>query len=286
MSLPHPILIASDLSEASEIAAERAFLLAAETQAPVVVLHVIPDAFGDLALEEERGTPISEQSPEVRRFRVGLHLTEQRLARIAGLASTPARTITVKGSTHAQILRIAQRESASLIVLGRNESRPTMKRILLGDTTERVLRATRRPVLIVRRRARGAHENVLVPTDATEVTGAVLQAVHSFAPRARIHVLHLADIPLPGSSELARIRAALESRLSRWRMEADLDPASLTLEVAKGEPGTGIVAAAERHSHDLIAMATRRQGLSRALLGSTTELVIRAAATDVLAVPP
>ena len=65
------------------------------------------------------------------------------------------------------------------------------------------------------------------------------------------------------------------------------DGAPVETALAVGTPATAIVRYADEHQIDLIVMGTHgRTGVSRALLGSVVEAVVRRAPCLVLAVPP
>jgi len=54
------------------------------------------------------------------------------------------------GKPHREIARIAEEENVSLIVMG-HHGKGWLKNLMVGSTTERVLRTTRVPVLVVNR---------------------------------------------------------------------------------------------------------------------------------------
>ncbi|MBI2179056.1 MAG: universal stress protein [Candidatus Tectomicrobia bacterium] len=153
-------------------------------------------------------------------------------------------------------------------------------------------------------------KKILVPVDFSEFSKGVLRAAVEIAEKwdAEALVLHAAKesdyapaMPggmaayegyagraatvFPGRSKLLEdARAQLESRLEGMMRQAAAGP-KVRAEVAWGDPLKEILRAAEAEDCDLIVMATHgRQGLSRFLLGSITEQVIRRAPCPVLAV--
>ena len=94
--------------------------------------------------------------------------------------------------------------------------------------------------------------------------------------KARLHVLH---VTVPGAGRehmdgLKRIREELPARLE------------VVTAVEAGNPATQIVRYARKVGADLIVLGTHgRTGVSRAILGSVAERVVRTASCPVMAVP-
>ncbi len=119
---------------------------------------------------------------------------------------------------------------------------------------------------------------ILFPTDFSDVARQAGQTAAELARHfgARLHVLHVVgpSDPAPAPSAL---RDAVEA------LGAGLRSVEAT---ASGSAAREIVAYAARHGVDLIVIGTHgRTGVSRALLGSVAEAVVRRAACRVLTVP-
>ncbi|MEK6711972.1 MAG: universal stress protein [Nitrospinota bacterium] len=152
-------------------------------------------------------------------------------------------------------------------------------------------------------------KKILIPVDFSEFTLGVLRAAVEIAEKwdAEALVLHVGkesdhapSVPggytsyegytgraaaFPGRSRLLEdARLQLESQLRGIMRQAAAGP-KVRSEVVWGEPLKEILRTAGAGDYDLIIMATHgRQGLSRFLLGSVTEQVIRRAPCPVLAV--
>src|SRR5438477_4013892 len=94
--------------------------------------------------------------------------------------------------------------------------------------------------------------------------------------RARVQVLHV-DVAVAPPTPAARLAAAA----------ADLGPdLDVTTAMISGVPAHAICAYAERVGADLIVMGTHgRTGVSRAVLGSVAEAVVRHARCPVMSIP-
>jgi nucleotide-binding universal stress UspA family protein len=140
---------------------------------------------------------------------------------------------------------------------------------------------------------------ILVPTDFSEGATRALTLATKFAKllRAAIDLLHVQAIPtfapvpsVPGALPLPLplpdaaqgIRESL-NMLAAGVREAGLECQTGTVE---GNPGDEIVGYAMKIGADLIVMGTHgRGGLSRVLLGSVAEKVLRGTCCPVLVVP-
>jgi len=128
------ILLATDFSTFSG-AAERAALTLAERAKKLTLLHVLEaDKYEDIG---ER--PALEQAQ--RRL-------EELAARAPALGEGNVRVRTGKGTASREIRRIAEEEGASLIVLGKRGESPVQE-LMLGSTTQAVLRKAEQSVLMV-----------------------------------------------------------------------------------------------------------------------------------------
>jgi len=119
--------------------------------------------------------------------------------------------------------------------------------------------------------------DILLATDLSGCSGPAARVAAEYARRlgARLHVLHVRP------SETSAPETALR------RLVAELGGGPVLSAVETGIPvADKIVRYAEDHGIGLIVVGThRRTGVSRALLGSVAERVVRTAACPVLAVP-
>ena len=135
-----------------------------------------------------------------------------------------------------------------------------------------------------------ALKNILVATDFGPAADAALTYGRALARRfgARLHLIHVAEnfFLRPMFADPHALRAALARRLQE-RVTAE-DRTSLHAHVlleTSDEPADAIAAYARSATIDLIVMGTRgRDGMSRALVSSVAERVVRTAPCPVLTV--
>jgi nucleotide-binding universal stress UspA family protein len=185
------------------------------------------------------------------------------------------------------ILEVAAEEKATLVTMS-THGRSGMARWSYGSVTEKVLRASHVPVLAVRSFAGGQRaqadercfRKILVPISCDDHSLGVVGPALEFAKLFGSHVvvLHVSEgpncfIPVP------QMTAAFE----RFRA------GGVTVEplLRQGDPAAEILDVCETQGSDLIAMTTHgRAGVSRWMLGSVAEKVLRGAAVPVLVVRP
>jgi nucleotide-binding universal stress UspA family protein len=119
---------------------------------------------------------------------------------------------------------------------------------------------------------------VLVATDFSEIAEEAVRAARQHAERfgARLHLLHVLETAEGDAGErLARLGQGPGATIP------------VLVRAPAGDPAHEIARYAREHGVDLIVIGTHgRTGVSRALLGSVAERVIRTAPCPVLAVPP
>ena len=136
-------------------------------------------------------------------------------------------------------------------------------------------------------------QTILVPTDFSEVSAPVLQVAQALARdhQAKL-VLMAAPPPPPPSAEVyvpfsdyAGLTAEAQRQLDALTQEISGLPVETKVQV--GEPGPTIVETARTCHADLIVMGTHgRTGLTRLLMGSVAEYVLRYAPCPVMTNKP
>ncbi len=136
-------------------------------------------------------------------------------------------------------------------------------------------------------------ETILHPTDLSDSAEQALHLAHSLARDhgARLILLNVVSPPIPTSEvyipdgELP----ALVARQCRHLAEIAslIRDVPVETHVVQGQPAAAITSVADKCQADLIVMGTHgRRGLSRMVLGSVAELVMREAHCPVLTVKP
>lgn len=136
------------------------------------------------------------------------------------------------------------------------------------------------------------YDRVILPTDGSE--GAAVATEHALdlaeLVDAPLHVLFVVDTTTGHTSDaysgvaVDALREAGEEAVERVRERAERAGVEATTEVEIGAPASTIVETAG--PGDVLVLGTHgRTGLSRYLIGSTTEKVVRTADVPVVTVP-
>lgn len=140
--------------------------------------------------------------------------------------------------------------------------------------------------------------SILVPTDFSPQATAALEAATELGRRfeSKLTLLHVYAAPglvMPegfvalGPAELRGLLDAIEKSLTELRVKTEAPGRTVETHALQGKPAHDICQFALEHGHDLIVMGTHgRTGLSRFLMGSVAERVVREAPCPVLVVRP
>jgi len=202
------------------------------------------------------------------------------------------------------IIAAASADRATLIAMA-THGRSGVTRWLLGSVTEKVLRGTVNPLLVVRAPGNSktdgeaALHSVIVPLDGSDVAETILSPVAALAEALDLQVLLIRvyglplptyggdDYYVPNYLELKdQIRDEAEGYLnSRASLLRAQGVAEVSTVVIEGSAADAIIDLARETPDNLIALSPYgRSGLQRWVLGSVTEKVVRHCQDPVLIV--
>ena len=274
------ILFPTDGSAGAEAVFDRVLDVAATHDGTVHVLNVADTTHDSVTrIEGEVVDVLEREGEEI----VGA------AAERAAERGVPTVVDVVQGGVAATIDAYAREYDIDLIAMP-TRGRTGLERLLLGSTTDRVLRRSSVPVLTLDPDDGPAPypaRDVLVPTDGSAGARAALgfAAELAAATGATLHVLSVVDGPEP-SADAASERAVgmIESATSdaeEWGVESvvgTVEASSSTRQAIESYAGSGDI--------DLVVMGARgRGGLKRQFLGSATERTVRSASVPVVVVP-
>lgn len=206
-------------------------------------------------------------------------------------------TDVLQGEPHSTIVDYAADRDVDLIVMP-THGRRGLQRLLLGSTTERVVRTSSVPVLTLRpdtdRDPTYPYQNVLVPTDGSDGAMAALERGIDLASsdERTLHLLSVVDSTALGVDVRMELQVDfLEENAQEILAEAaqtatDAGIDTVHEHVAFGTPiYRAILEYVDSHDVDVIVAGTHgRSGIDRYLLGSVTEKLVRTAPVPVLTV--
>lgn len=285
-----PVLVATDFSPYARHAAERAARVAHEASSPLTLMHVLSgdalaqlrawlgqDSAAELRMREDAGRQLGELADALRAAR---HVRVD--------------VLEAAGPVIDEILRVADARDAGLVVTGaRGEG--FLRRLLLGTTSERLMRRTTRPLLVVRQKPHEPYRRVLVPVDFSAWSRHALAVARRVAPSARLVVMTAFTVPFESKLRFAGVEAAtLEHYRQQTRIAATQQVHDLAARaglkqghwqpcVREGDASLRILEAEQEFDCDLVVMGKHGQSATvDLLLGSTTKHVLAEGGADVL----
>jgi len=285
-----PILVATDLSAHARHAADRAARLAHESASPLTLLHVQPgDALAQLrqwlgpghALEREMQADIEQRLQDL--------ADELRAQRQVSAATHRA-----SGAVLDEIVKAADALDAGLLVVGARGA-GFLRRLVLGSTSERLLRRTQRPLLVVRQMAHEPYRRALLALDFSPWSRHAVDVARRVAPQAHLVLLNAFHVPFEEKLHFAGVDAATIERYRRQarseamrRVHALADAARLQAGrweacIVEGDASLRIVEHEQEHDCDLVVLGKHGQSATEdLLLGSVTKHVLAEGSADVL----
>lgn len=290
MSPFRTLLCASDFSEDATLAARRAAFLATTLGAELTLLHVVSEPALRALRESLPGSPGAGAMilDDARR------LLDEQAAALRETCAAPITTVVQTGQVTDEILAASER--SDLLVLGAHGQNP-LRDMLIGTTAERLLRKSKRPILVTRMDPAARYRRVLVPVDFSAHSAEAMRAAARIAPDAQLTALHVFELPFEGKLWLANIaedeihRLRSQARAEALRalidLAASIGPGGerFTPAVEHGHAARAILARAGQLDADLIVIGKHgRSKFEELLIGSVTRHVLSDARCDVLVV--
>jgi nucleotide-binding universal stress UspA family protein len=221
-----------------------------------------------------------------------------------GKAGVKVRGVRVEwGHPHVVISAIADEEGADVIAMT-THGRSGFARWVTGSVADKVLRTSRKPVLLVHSREETQEpaigdvsvKRILVPLDGSPLGESVLPFVEDLTTRSNASLLLLnVVVPTPelsatflpySKSILEELQADAKKYVEAVGKRVRTAGVSVETSVVIGHAAEAILDTANRRSADLIALSTHgRSGAARWILGSVADTVIRHADGPCLVIP-
>lgn len=278
------LLVPLDGSAFAEFALESARAVAGAVQGSILLVRVHQDHRVDRNHPAEWGT-MMRMDEETYLDRV--------VGRLGDAGTRDACAEVLDGEVARAICERAARLDAPLIVMS-SHGRTGLTRSWLGSVADGVIRGTTTPVLVIRPTGAAQpfrhgqpepYENVIVALDGSGFAAQILPHAIGLADAMHAHVLLLRIVQTAAADALEEAEAYVASVAERVRfVHARLSVAS-DVRVARA-PASAIAACAGAAAHPLIALATHGRGLSRFVIGSVADAIVRTSRAPVLLVRP
>lgn len=280
------ILAATDFSTRALKGLQRAGLLAQARGAELTLVHAVDDD-----RPQEFVAVVRREAERILRDQIGA---------MRELQGVGAQALVVDGAPFDGILRAAASTGTNLVVMG-VPRRQLLRDVLFGTTIERVIRKGSLPVLMVSREPDQPYRTALAALDMSAPSlhairigreiglpgGDRCAVVHAFEARGRGKMVMAGISQVAVEEYVAAERERAERQLIAFLDANGFGDGQVMMSVEEGAPFEVISRAVERAKPDVLIMGTHdRSGVSRALLGSVAEQVLRSLDVDILAVPP
>ena len=291
MTQAKTLLAATDFSTPARHALERAALLAqAHPGARLTLVHVVSrsalDSLQRLLSQDAAGL-------EARLIEQAERTLTELAVHLAASHACMIDTVLKQGSALGALVELAENQQTDLLVMGAHGAHFVRER-LLGSTTERVLRTSRRPLLAVKQRPHSPYRRILAPVDFSDHAAAAINAAHAWLPDADIVLLHAFEVEMESALQLAGVT---DSQIHQYRiqardaaqhaMDAFIDQLQvpdnrLSRQFVHGSATLRILEHEQTMDADLIVMGKHGQSvMEELLLGSVTQHVLAYSSSDV-----
>ncbi len=186
------IVVATDLSEKSNIAVKKAIDISKKYDLWLEVLHVINPplfewAWGGEALDSRKDKEhlIKQKAEEISKK------IEEELKRKHNKINVDIRV----GNPSEEIIAYAKAKRANAIILGDVGEYGSLQELVLGTTTTNVIDRSSVPVLIARNTDSIEYKKILIPTDFSEDSKESIEYVSTLFPDAKLYILNVMEIP-------------------------------------------------------------------------------------------
>lgn len=280
------ILVAFDGSEFSKAALVESSNWIKRHGGRIIMVHAV-------YFDEEEFTIAPEQREK--RFELGKKVCYQTGENISSEFRIDVESLVCEGEPPDVIVGIAREKKVELISMG-TYGRRGLKRLIMGSVTSKVILNALCDVMVVKRpcsECTGEYKSILVPFDGSEFSKKALERACELSKidGAEITVLYV----IPRYEEMIEfLRTESIERAMTEEAERILDGArtiasqtgvTIATTIKEGRAGDKIIEIANTLKNDLIVIGTYGwKGVSRAIMGSTTERVIMNASCPVLTV--
>ncbi|WP_417856275.1 universal stress protein [Xanthomarina gelatinilytica] len=270
------IIVPIDFSEHSEYALEAAVKLAKGNDAEIIALHM---------LEMSDSVLTSTDSEQQQKAVFFLKLAEKRFNEFLDKPYLKEANVTplVKHfKVFSEVNDVAKDQGADLIVMG-SHGTSGLSEIFVGSNTEKVVRHSEIPVLVLKHKFNKDHlKDVVFASDFSAESVAVYQKAKTLFQdfKAKLHLLH---VNLP--SDRFRSTNEIDQTVSNFLMKAEgnLDKLSQINFVSDYTVEKGVLNFANKIGADLIAVATHgRTGIAHFFEGSISEDIANHAVLPVM----
>jgi nucleotide-binding universal stress UspA family protein len=303
------MLVPLDGSELAEKVFPYAKELAGRLDLDLLLLHV------ESPMEQD-STPVHRAYIQrmVELMRTQSQEVQQRTGFKQGVKRVEVRGELTTGHPAEEILRYADEKSIDLILIA-THGRSGIRRWAIGSVADKVLRASKVPIWLVRAGIpeeiiydKWPHKTMLVPLDGSELSESILPHVEALAKQRGAELVNIvllrvceplfisadypeASMPLSWQQHVQQQITWAKSGAVRYLAEVQKhledNGFKVQADVLMGNPADEIIDYAHKHPFNLIAMTTHgRSGITRWEYGSVADKVLHGVSSPIFLVRP
>lgn len=272
MKLLKNILVTIDFSESSKYVIENSIRLAEKFHSQITLMHVIAD--------EKISSEILKMYTESVKLKL-----ENISSTIKSKGIEVNKIIIEKGVPFEKIILEAQNNEYNVIIAG-SGNKEKQEAYKLGTTVEKIVRKNQIPVWVVKNEDLKEIHKIICPVDFSDASKRALNNAITLAHKFGAELL-IMNVFIPvnyssmrfevdNASENKELKKKQEKNLNEFLEQFDFSHIKYRIEIKEGEPFLEILKGIMKNKIELLVMGTTgKTGLSRLLMGSVTEKVIR-----------
>lgn len=270
MKLLKSILLAIDFSKSSENVLKNSVKFAKKFQSKITLIHILPDDLGNENVKLLLNKAVIAQLEDLN-------------GRIKNEGVAVGQPILEHGNYCDKIIFASENINANLIIVGSGHKSKD-DAFQLGTTAERIIRKSNKPIFVIKNNQSLDIQNIICPVDFSKESGCALNNAIIIARLFNANLVILSVYSL-FKQPFAKLEAAKinEQRkidhtkeFNKFLKAFNLMDVNAKNEIRGGDPALEILRAIKSYKSDLLIMGTTgKSGISKILMGSVTEKVIR-----------
>jgi len=278
------ILVATDLSNRSDYAIERAAVLARTFNSSWAIVHLV---------DEDTPKRLIDRNIEDAR-----EILQERVASLSIISGSEPEIIIEVGPIESTTNKIAQRIGADLLILG-IPRKGFLREMFVGTSAERIIRSTRMPVLQVVKGGDSEYNSLMLAADMSENSANAIKVCQNLGlfENRTVHVVYVfedyAKGELLSAAEMGiataiqhESREKAKEELKEFLLKNNLNLPDEQIHVREGFSVVTLCEAAQDINPDMVILGTHgRTGIKKLMLGSVAETMLVEIDRDMLCIP-
>ncbi|PHS32912.1 MAG: hypothetical protein COA92_06085 [Sulfurovum sp.] len=276
------IVVGIDIFSKSNIALERALMIAKNNNSELYIVHIVETPW--LSLPSYFGGEEIMIDTQILKKKI-----TKKLKDFNKNNDIPCTIFVKEGSVVDTLLHEANLLKADILVIGANTKK---QKKVLGTSAEKIIHQSKLPVLVVKNNVKKTYQNIVAPTDFQSQSIQGIKFAQNIFPKAEICAVHsiemiyyMYDMHISVGYDLPQY-----NELSKENAEASMKKLIKDLSLHKGknldsdfESKKALLNYIKNASYDLTVVGSRSiEGFASLLLGSVSSTILRKVKTDVL----